>query len=222
MTTHNREYLLTQTVGDLLQKERHVRQMSLEKLAELTHIKLEYLENLEANRFNLLPAAVFVRGYIKLYGQILGFDYQPLLAVLRRDFKEGVKGQLISRQFTRSLIRSKWRLTPRLITGASLATLIAVVLGYILFRWYQLLQPPQIKLLSPMDNQVVSAQVLVEGQTQPDAIVTINGSPVSLQATGYFSGQVTYVTEGLALIRVEARDARGKVTTLEQPVYVKF
>jgi len=222
MSNHSHDYLNTQTVGDLLQTERRKKQMSLEKLAELTHIKLLHLENLEANKFELLPAAVFVRGYIKLYGQILSFDYQPLLAVLRRDFKEGIKGQLISREFARSAVRSGWRLTPRFMTVLGASTSALVVLSYVLFRWYQLLQPPRVELLAPLDNQVVSAIVTVEGQTKPDSIVTINGAPISLQATGYFSGQVTYVTEGLALIKVEVRDARGKITVVERPVYVKF
>ncbi|MBU0979095.1 MAG: helix-turn-helix domain-containing protein [Patescibacteria group bacterium] len=222
MTNHNHDHVLTQTVGDLLQKERQLKQMSLEKLAEVTHIKLEHLENLEANRFGMLPAAVFVRGYIKLYGQILRFDYQPLLGVLRRDFKEGAKGQLISRQFSRPIIRSGWQITSRLVTGAGMASFVLVIVGYVLFRWYQILQPPHVDILFPAENQVVSAQVMVEGQTQSDVIVTINETPVNLQATGYFTGQVTYVTEGLALIKIEAKDARGKTTTLERPVYVKF
>jgi|GEM_PF-243591 len=222
MKSLTHDYLKNQTVGELLAREREARHMSLKELAALTQIKLEHLENLEANRFDRLPAAVFVRGYIKLYGGVLEFDHLPVLAVMRRDFKQDVRGQLISRQYKRTVASHRLRMTPKLASIMGGLTVVLVGLIYVLFRWYQLFQPPQVKLLSPNENQVVTGQVIVEGQTQADTIVTINGVPASLQATGYFSGEITYMTEGIALIKIEVKDARGKTSTVERPVYVKF
>ena len=85
----------TKTVGELLQHEREQRHMSRTELAQKIRVKEQFLLALEENRFADLPAAVFVKGYIKGYARVLGFDPEPMLALLRRDFQESAKGKLI-------------------------------------------------------------------------------------------------------------------------------
>ncbi|MCB9759523.1 MAG: helix-turn-helix domain-containing protein [Alphaproteobacteria bacterium] len=65
--------------GRYLAAIRQGRGLSLEDLAETTRISLRYLTALEENDFEGLPAAVFVRGYLKEVAQVLGVDDEPLL-----------------------------------------------------------------------------------------------------------------------------------------------
>lgn len=221
MTKSKPNYLRDQ-LGELLRDKRERRRVSLERLAEQTHIKLSHLIALEANQFDQLPAAVFVRGYIKSYGQVLGFDYRPLQAILRRDFKESSRGQLVPREFVKPLVGSGLRLTSRLTMISSVLVLFIVGLFYLGWRYFQMLQPPEISIFEPAENEVIAAKVQVIGETEPEAVLTINDQPVSLRPSGEFTTEVVFMTEGLALIKIEAVDPQGKKSELTRSVYVKF
>lgn len=68
----------TKSIGEILREERLKHRLSLSDLAKRTRIRLSYLEALEDSQFNQLPAAIFVKGYIRAYGQVFGFDHKPL------------------------------------------------------------------------------------------------------------------------------------------------
>jgi cytoskeletal protein RodZ len=58
--------------GSYLKKERELRNISLEELSEQTHIKMDYLQAMEMDRFEKLPGMTFVRGYLKAYAGYVG------------------------------------------------------------------------------------------------------------------------------------------------------
>ncbi|NPA95078.1 MAG: helix-turn-helix domain-containing protein [Thermodesulfobacteria bacterium] len=78
-----------ETVGEYLKKERELRQISIQEVAEGTKISISRLRLLEENRFEDLPAEVFVRGFIRNYAEYIGID--PEEAILR--LEEDLKGQ---------------------------------------------------------------------------------------------------------------------------------
>ena len=51
--------------GRFLRAVRELRKRTLDELADETRISLRYLHALESNDFDSLPAATFVRGYVK-------------------------------------------------------------------------------------------------------------------------------------------------------------
>ncbi len=78
-----------ETVGEYLKKERELRQISIEEVADGTKISISRLRLIEENRFDDLPAEVFVRGFIRNYAEYIGID--PEEAILR--LEEDLKGQ---------------------------------------------------------------------------------------------------------------------------------
>lgn len=221
----NREFLVgmrTKTIGETLKDERMKHRLRLEDLAKKTRIRASYLEALEENRFEDLPATTFVKGYIKTYAHVFGFDHKPLLAMLRRDYKESAKGRLIPREFIKPVLKKRARKSS--IT-AVLVMLIAVFLslfGYVGFQWYNLTKPPKLVVTQPKEQAVVSSKVIVEGETLQDAIVTVNDQPVALQPDGKFHTEVIVPNEGISLFTIQAKDRRGKVSIIERSVTVQF
>ena len=69
-----------ESIGSILKKEREIRQVSIEEMAQTTRIPIRVLQNLEADRIDELPGDVFVRGFIRSYARSLGIDEAPLLA----------------------------------------------------------------------------------------------------------------------------------------------
>lgn len=212
----------TRTIGEILKAERVYHRLSLVELSQRTRIRLEYLQALEENRFDDLPAATFVKGYIKTYSRLFGFDYQPLLALLRRDYKESARGKLVPREFIKPVLQRRLIWTPVTAAVVVVGIIFCVVFGYITVQWYQLNQPPAVTLVSPQENALVSSQVIVEGQTAPEATVLVNSQPVSLQNDGSFKTEVFIPRQGLATITIEATDRRGKTQLVQRTVYVSF
>jgi len=62
--------------GDLIRQVRMARGVSLVQLAEKTRISIRHLENLEADRYDALPASVYLRGILTSVARELGLDGQ--------------------------------------------------------------------------------------------------------------------------------------------------
>lgn len=212
----------TKQIGDILREERELRRVTIDDLAKRTRIRKEYITALEENQFEKLPAATFVKGYIQTYSRVFGFDAKPLLAVLRRDFKESAKGKLVPRDFIRPTLRKRTFWTPMTVGLLMAATVFFSLLGYIGVQWYNLNRPPELDIISPAESEIVGPQVMVEGAAESDTIVTVNNQPVALQPDGSFSTQVFMTREGVTTISVEAKDRRGKSNLEQRTVNVKF
>ena len=61
-----------ETFGEYLRRERELRQIPLEDVASGTKIGLYMLRAIEENRWEALPAEVFVRGFIRNYAEFIG------------------------------------------------------------------------------------------------------------------------------------------------------
>ena len=71
------------TIGQQLKNARLDRNLSLKDAFENTHIRIKYLEALEADDFSVMPSPVQGRGFLRLYAQYLNLDIDMLLEELR-------------------------------------------------------------------------------------------------------------------------------------------
>ncbi len=65
--------------GNTLRQAREAKGLTLEQVAETTHIIKAQLEALENEEFDKFSAPIYVRGYIKLFCEALGIDHKPLV-----------------------------------------------------------------------------------------------------------------------------------------------
>lgn len=63
-----------ESFGTWLRHQRELRQISLREIADTSKISLRYLEALEEERFDLLPAPVFAKGFLRQYARYVGLD----------------------------------------------------------------------------------------------------------------------------------------------------
>lgn len=66
-------------IGETLRSTREHRGLTIEQVAQDTRISARFLEALEAEQFDELPAPVYVRGFLRSYANYLKVDPQPLL-----------------------------------------------------------------------------------------------------------------------------------------------
>ena len=65
--------------GDFLKKVRNYKGISLDQMSDETRISRQYLEAIEENRIQDLPAPVFVRGFLIQIAKILGLSEKKML-----------------------------------------------------------------------------------------------------------------------------------------------
>lgn len=210
------------SVGEILKEERVSHNVDLENLAKKTKIKLEYLENLEKNNFEQLPSAPFIKGYIKTYARIFGFEYKPIIAILRRDYKESAKGKLVPREFIKPVIRKRLTWNPMTASVMVAGSIFVTLAAFVVYKWYVFNRPPFIEIYSPQENAEVASQIIVSGKTDPEALMIINSQPITLQQDGSFETEVTIPREGSSTLTLEATGKRGKTRVVQRSVRVKF
>ena len=60
--------------GSWLRHQREARSVSMREIADNSKISLRYLEALEQDRFDVLPAPVFARGFLREYARVVGLN----------------------------------------------------------------------------------------------------------------------------------------------------
>ncbi|HXI14019.1 MAG TPA: helix-turn-helix domain-containing protein [Thermoanaerobaculia bacterium] len=65
---------VTRSFGEELRKEREIRGVSIKEIADATKVSGRFLEAIERNNFDVLPAPVFTRGFVREYARYLGLN----------------------------------------------------------------------------------------------------------------------------------------------------
>ena len=68
-----------QSPGRYLKEQRELRKFTLEKVSQFTKVKESHLRAIEENRFDILPAATYVKGFLNVYARRLGIDPKEVL-----------------------------------------------------------------------------------------------------------------------------------------------
>jgi cytoskeleton protein RodZ len=76
-------------IGQILEKARKARGLTLDEVENATKIRKRYLAGLEREDFAVLPDAVYVQGFLKTYANYLGLDGEEL----SRELKERRKSR---------------------------------------------------------------------------------------------------------------------------------
>ncbi|NWF56627.1 MAG: helix-turn-helix domain-containing protein [Syntrophaceae bacterium] len=67
------------TVGRLLQKTREEKKISLESIARETRIKLDFLQAIEEDSFQVMPGEAYARGFIRSYSKFLHLNAEEMV-----------------------------------------------------------------------------------------------------------------------------------------------
>ncbi len=107
--------------------------------------------------------------------------------------------------------RGKFRFTPKLIITTILILFGVLVIGYILFQIYKFQSPPKLEITQPKQEESVTEEtVIVEGKTEKEVTIEINGVVTELDEEGNFS-QEHKLTEGVNIITIKAKKNNNDV-----------
>ena len=113
-----------ESFGAWLRSQRIGRGIELRTIADASKISLRYLEALEQDRFEILPAAVFAKGFLRQYSRFVGLDPEEVVNFFmsaRRESENEKQPDVVPGR-TRS----------RISTSIFVATVVLVVAGLVL------------------------------------------------------------------------------------------
>ena len=82
--------------GRYLKAERELRNLSLEEVAKYTKIKEDFIKAIEEDRYEHLPPAFYVKGFLTIYARYLGLDPHDVV----QRYKECIEDIIISKEQT--------------------------------------------------------------------------------------------------------------------------
>jgi cytoskeletal protein RodZ len=202
-----------------LKELREAKGVSLADLAKKTKIDQKHLNALENCQFNFLPEGdVYQKNILKKYLLSLGVD--PKILLDRFVNEELVNPIHNYKQNENTYLSSKinWSNLPQILRYAGLAILVLIFIGYLGFQVKRIIDPPFLALYSPQDGKITNESfVMVQGQTEKEIKITINGKEVANNDKSQFSERLDLIP-GLNSIEVTAEKKHGKTTTITRYV----
>jgi hypothetical protein len=120
-------------IGSSLREARVRQGLDFPELEQLTRIRPKYLRALEDERFDILPAPTYVRGFLRSYADALGLDPQPFVDEYNSRFTVGEDDVVVRARRVPPPRRNRADRESRMAVLALLA--IAVVTALVIAAW---------------------------------------------------------------------------------------
>lgn len=202
------------TVGECFKAKREELGMTIHDLGVKLKIKPEYLERIEESDYDNLPPEVYVKGFIRGYAEFVGFDAPKMVNMFKREIAVRDKIEKAPKEVSR---KNKYDssypiVTPKIVT-VFLTAIVLLVVGY--YLWHQISSfssKPYLLVKNPSENAIIDdPEIVVEGETEKEVSIEINGQNVYVNADGNFKETVS-LQPGRNRITIEAKNRFEKST----------
>ncbi len=211
-----------------LKSLREAQKISLTEMVQRTKLQKDAILAIESCAFHKLPSGeIYQKLFIKRYLLALDIDPTPYLKQFEYEelhIKESTLAPLQKKKTHLSAIQNLPSIAKALGISAT-AFFICIYLG---FQMFHLLEAPSLVLGSPIDGIVsTEALVTVEGHTEPEVTVKINGESIMSNQTGVFATDLN-LQPGLNTILITAEKKHGQQTSItrhiiyREPTHVSF
>lgn len=118
-------------IGTTLRDARVRRDISLQQAEEDTKIRVKYIQAMENEDFDILPAGTYVKGFLRTYAEYLDLDYQLLIDEYNDRFGTGEHREHVIQPPKTAKTEAPRKRPANYIIVAILAVAIIVVLAYL-------------------------------------------------------------------------------------------
>lgn len=203
-------------LSSVLAEAMQAKNMSLEKLANLSNISERFLEPLLTDKHAKLPASPYLRGYILKIAGILNLDGEKIWETYFRENdmlrKSGGKDALPKNRFEKIRIDRKY-----IIAGV----LAFLALIYVVWRIQAYFSPPPLALPDLTDNMIVEeSSFTIKGNIDPKNQLSLNGEQIYPDEAGNFEKTVD-LQPGFNALSFKIKRFLGNEYTLEKQIFWK-
>jgi cytoskeleton protein RodZ len=192
--------------GTWLRRQRELREISLREIADVTKIGIRYLEALEQDRFDVLPAPVFAHGFLREYARYVGLDADEVV----NSYLTAQKTAEPEDAADLPVVRRRERNRPTgvlLALAAFILLLVVAALAYFAesFRGKGSTEPPPIA--APVLQPAPESPTVLESEPEVPLLVTIDFTEDCwIEATIDGTGQISELHVPGESLRLEAQE----------------
>lgn len=204
------------TVGEILQKERLRKNISLADVEKKIRIRSTFLSAIERNDWKQFSSKVYIIGIIRNYASFLGLDSAKVIAFFRRDYERREDES----QFRRKISSGQFLSHRRRSTVIGLSIVSAIFFVYFGYQVFRFIMPPSVRILEPVETQFKRIDtVTVIGVTEREAEVTVLGNRVYQDERGRFQYDFP-LKPGKNQLGIVVKGANGKTTRVEREFFL--
>lgn len=195
------------TLGEKIKKLRGDRRLSLTEASRITKIQVKYLEYLEEGCYENLPADVYVKGFLRSYAEFLGVEEQIFIRLYEKE--KGIKNNLEKSKHTQEIKKTPVNISSFVFTPQKIVVSLAIllILGGVFYLYNEVgsfASSPRLVILNPQSgSEIPGNSTFIEGVTDKDSEVFINGQPILVNDEGKFRENVT-LQPGVNAINVKS------------------
>lgn len=204
-------------LAEFLKEKRQDKNLSLERLSDLTKIMVYYLEALEAGQFEKLPPSVYRIGIFKRLAKFLDVSENEIIRMYNQEVQE-VETSSHDESIIKPKKNSYFVLTPRKLIFFFGALLLILLSAYLWYQFTFLVGPPNLAVDSKEDMIVKQESLTIKGKTDNGVDLTINGENVYVASNGSFSKDIQ-LASGINVIEIKAVNNFGKITKIVRQVF---
>lgn len=209
MVAFQEKALDDRTIGEALRAAREERGESLEDAERLTHVGKKFVAALEAGELDKLPEPVYAKKFVKALARHYGLEPDVAAECLMREMAVASETSPASRPV--NFVEGRRIASQPIMFKTELMLVLFVgILGYFGYSVHAILKPPAITLYSPHDDQVfVGGRVVLDGLTEPESDLSVNGEPVLIDADGSFK-DILNLPPGVSHLRIVAKKKHSR------------
>ncbi len=213
----NKDDKTKSVLADFLKEKRKEKNLTLERLGELTKIQIYHLDALEAGRFNKLPPSVYRTGIFKRISKFLDLDENEIMEMYKNESHTTSDPSYID-----SIIAPKkpryFILTPKKLTIFFGGMLFVLISAYLWYQFNFLIGPPNL-VVEPKEDMIVHEEsLLFHGKTDSGVDLTVNGESVYVSQDGSFSKNIQ-LAAGINVIEIKSVNNFGKITKIIRQIF---
>ena len=201
-------------LANRLKQAREEKGLSLAEVQKEINIQVNYLEVLEKGDYQKLPGGVYVRSWLRIYGELLELPVSELL----EDYKTE---NIINNKLQKAISDNKKDkkdsklLKPKNIKITIISIIVLTLVGYLFWQVKKIVAPPYIKIIEPSNNhRTKEATISVLGETIPEVELMINNEKVLLDKEGFFKKDINLML-GLNNLEISAKKKYSKIKEIE-------
>lgn len=206
--------------AEFFKEKRQSKNISLEKLSEMTKIQLYHLEALETGQFEKLPPSIYRSGIFKRISKFLDIDENKITEAYENETNILANGNF-SLQANNAPINKKnsyFILTPSKLAIFSGGLLLILLSSYLWYQFNFLVGPPNLAIEPNKDLVTKDGNVVFRGKTDNGVDLTINNENVYVALNGSFEKNIQ-LAAGLNAVEIKAVNNLGKVTRIVRQIF---
>jgi cytoskeletal protein RodZ len=180
------------TLGQTLQAAREGKRWDLARAERETRIRRQYLAALEAGDYRDLPDPVYTRGFVRNYAQYLGLNPEWCLDLYRLETHPDDRAPKPATPPRSSSVepRGTTLITSSRLVRLALLLLVLALVAYVGYQFVTFAGTPELTVTDPAADVAAyeGTSYLVQGQTEPNAEITVDGLRENPTTTASSSG----------------------------------